>query len=172
MQENNLNITEMNSSNSETTIFRLIALIIKYRGIFFASIIITSLTGLVYALVATTLFRADVTMISNQAEGEALGNLARQYSSIAQLAGISVGTDSPVTDTDRALAVLTSRSFIEEFAQRRNIKPILFKELWDGNKKEWEDWCKSANKPKDIPVLPNVAYKNNGWKNYKDWLGY
>jgi len=39
------------------------------------------------------------------------------------------------------------------------------------NKKEWEDWCKSPNKPKDIPILPNVAYKNNGWKNYKDWLG-
>ena len=38
--------------------------------------------------------------------------------------------------------------------------------------KEWEIWCKSTNKPKDIPVLPNVAYKNNGWKNYKDWLGY
>ena len=141
MQENNLNITEMNSSNSETTIFSLIALIRKYRGIFFASIIITSLTGLVYALDATTLFRADVTMISNQAEGEALGNLARQYGAIASLAGINVGGSSAaaVSDTDRSLAILTSRSFIEEFAVRRNIKPILFKELWDGDKKEWED---------------------------------
>ena len=28
------------------------------------------------------------------------------------------------------------------------------------------------SKPKDIPVVPNLAYKNNGWINYKDWLGY
>ena len=142
MEENNLNNADVTDKNgSENTIFLLIAAIKQYRGIFFASIIITSLTGLVYALVATSLFRADVTMISNQAEGEALGNLARQYGAIASLAGINVGGSSAaaVSDTDRSLAILTSRSFIEEFAVRRNIKPILFKELWDGDKKEWED---------------------------------
>ena len=142
MEENNLNTADVTDKNGiENTIFSLIAAIKQYRGIFFASIIITSLTGLVYALVATSLFRADVTMISNQAEGEALGNLARQYGAIASLAGINVGSSSAtvVTDTDRSLAILTSRSFIEEFAVRRNIKPILFKELWDGDKKEWED---------------------------------
>ena len=142
MEENNSNTPDVTDKNgSENTIFLLIAAIKQYRGIFFASIIITSLTGLVYALVATSLFRADVTMISNQAEGEALGNLARQYGAIASLAGINVGGSGAtvVSDTDRSLAILTSRSFIEEFAVRRNIKPILFKELWDGDKKEWED---------------------------------
>ena len=143
MEENNSNTPDVTDKNgSENTIFLLIAAIKQYRGIFFASIIITSLTGLVYALVATSLFRADVTMISNQAEGEALGNLARQYGAIASLTGINVGgggSAAVVSDTDRSLAILTSRSFIEEFAVRRNIKPILFKELWDGDKKEWED---------------------------------
>ena len=28
------------------------------------------------------------------------------------------------------------------------------------------------SKPKDIPVVPNLAYKSNGWINFKDWLGY
>ena len=142
MEENNLNTADVTDKNGiENTIFLLIAAIKQYISIFIASIIITSSTGLVYALVATSLFRADVTMISNQAEGEALGNLARQYGAIASLAGINVGSSSAtvVTDTDRSLAILTSRSFIEEFAVRRNIKPILFKELWDGDKKEWED---------------------------------
>jgi len=41
------------------------------------------------------------------------------------------------------------------------------------NKKEWDQWCKKNiyTKPKDIPVVPNLAYKNNGWVNFKNWLG-
>ncbi len=37
---------------------------------------------------------------------------------------------------------------------------------------EWDTWCNknSKTKPKDIPVLPNVAYKGRGWISYKDWL--
>ena len=37
---------------------------------------------------------------------------------------------------------------------------------------EWDEWCNnnSKTKPKDIPVLPNVAYKGCGWISYKDWL--
>ena len=39
-------------------------------------------------------------------------------------------------------------------------------------KSEWGEWCNnhSKTKPKDIPFLPNVAYKGCGWINYKDWL--
>ena len=42
------------------------------------------------------------------------------------------------------------------------------------NKKGWDEWCQKNihSKPKDIPVVPNLAYKNNGWINFKDWLGY
>tara|TARA_B100001123_G_C15325528_1_gene1029404 strand:- start:2532 stop:2747 length:216 start_codon:yes stop_codon:yes gene_type:complete len=50
-----------------------------------------------------------------------------------------------------------------EFARSLNLK----------NKNEWDSWC-SENiklKPKDIPIMPNVAYKNLGWISYKDWLG-
>jgi hypothetical protein len=36
---------------------------------------------------------------------------------------------------------------------------------------EWFEYCKSGNKPKDIPSNPNLNYKNNGWKSYGDWVG-
>ena len=41
------------------------------------------------------------------------------------------------------------------------------------NRKEWDEWCKKniKSKPKDIPVVPNLAYKNNGWVDFNDWLG-
>ena len=37
--------------------------------------------------------------------------------------------------------------------------------------KGWKDYCKSGNKPEDIPVNPNRNYKNKGWVNLGDWLG-
>ncbi len=42
------------------------------------------------------------------------------------------------------------------------------------SKKEWDIWCKNniMKKPKSLPTLPNLVYKNNGWVNYQDWLGY
>ncbi|MDH3203339.1 MAG: hypothetical protein OEL81_01510 [Nitrosopumilus sp.] len=36
--------------------------------------------------------------------------------------------------------------------------------------KEWKQYCKSGNKPEDIPSNPNATYKNE-WKGYVDWLG-
>lgn len=55
------------------------------------------------------------------------------------------------------------RSFKEAraFAQDLNIK----------GQKDWKVYCKSGNKPADIPTKPDRSYKNKGWKNWGDWLG-
>jgi hypothetical protein len=37
--------------------------------------------------------------------------------------------------------------------------------------KDWYNYCKSGNKPEDIPSSPNATYKNKGWINYAYWLG-
>ncbi len=36
---------------------------------------------------------------------------------------------------------------------------------------EWLRYCESDEKPDDIPVNPNIAYKNDGWISHNDWLG-
>jgi superfamily II DNA or RNA helicase len=36
---------------------------------------------------------------------------------------------------------------------------------------EWIAYCKSGNKPDDIPKNPNEAYRDKGWSGYGDWLG-
>jgi len=36
---------------------------------------------------------------------------------------------------------------------------------------EWFEYCKSDNKPENMPIKPNQSYKNKGWKNWGDWLG-
>ena len=37
--------------------------------------------------------------------------------------------------------------------------------------REWAKYCKSGNKPDDIPSDPSRSYKNKGWVNWGDFLG-
>jgi hypothetical protein len=37
--------------------------------------------------------------------------------------------------------------------------------------KDWANYAKSKNKPKDIPTAPETVYKNKGWNGMGDWLG-
>lgn len=36
---------------------------------------------------------------------------------------------------------------------------------------EWRNYCKSGNKPTDIPNNPDQYYKDKGWSGFGDWLG-
>ncbi len=36
---------------------------------------------------------------------------------------------------------------------------------------EWKEYCKSGNKPYNIPAMPEHIYKDEGWISYSDWLG-
>src|SRR5262249_44851868 len=37
--------------------------------------------------------------------------------------------------------------------------------------KSWRKYCKSGNKPFDIPTNPQQTYAGRGWKGMGDWLG-
>ena len=39
------------------------------------------------------------------------------------------------------------------------------------SQKEWKDYCKSGQKPENIPAVPQSIYKQDGWKTWGDWLG-
>ena len=36
---------------------------------------------------------------------------------------------------------------------------------------DWRTYCRSAKKPHDIPVAPNIVYADAGWAGMSDWLG-
>ena len=38
--------------------------------------------------------------------------------------------------------------------------------------KEWWAWCKSDQRPDNIPSTPNRSYRDDGWISLPDWLGY
>ena len=58
---------------------------------------------------------------------------------------------------------MTWRSFKEarKFVHKLGLK----------NRDEWRVFCKSGEKPDDIPNHPAGVYKNKGWKTLGDWLG-
>ena len=37
--------------------------------------------------------------------------------------------------------------------------------------KEWRDYCKSGERPNNIPATPDNIYRNDGWISFGDWLG-
>jgi hypothetical protein len=39
------------------------------------------------------------------------------------------------------------------------------------SQKEWRGYCKSGQKPSDIPTNPHDVYANDGWTGFGDWLG-
>ena len=59
--------------------------------------------------------------------------------------------------------------------QDRNFKSFteareFVRSLYLKNQKEWQYYCKSGNKPDDIPANPARTYPTE-WKSYGDWLG-
>ena len=38
--------------------------------------------------------------------------------------------------------------------------------------KEWKEWSKSGQRPANIPSHPDQVYRDAGWVNTADWLGY
>ena len=48
-----------------------------------------------------------------------------------------------------------------KFVQSLNLK----------GEKEWLEYCKSGNKPDNIPFNPRGVFKNKGWKGTGNWLG-
>ena len=39
------------------------------------------------------------------------------------------------------------------------------------SQKEWQEYCKSGDKPKKIPNAPALTYKNKGWTTWGNWFG-
>ena len=40
------------------------------------------------------------------------------------------------------------------------------------SQKEWREWSKSGERPTNIPSSPHQVYRDKGWVNTADWLGY
>ena len=98
--------------------------------------------AVVYALIATEWYSADVLLVPTEERStQGLGGLVGQLGGLASLAGVSVGGG----DNVEPLAVLTSRDFTRAFIEDLDLLTVLFADDWDEERQRWkfedpEDW--------------------------------
>jgi 3-mercaptopyruvate sulfurtransferase SseA len=68
-----------------------------------------------------------------------------------------LGSGAVATQLRRYLPFAEARTFVHSLGLK--------------SEAEWRDYCKSGNKPADIPSNPNVTYSHKGWAGWGDWLG-
>lgn len=55
--------------------------------------------------------------------------------------------------------------------KKHNVAKSFIKKLGLKSVAEWKNYCKSGEKPHDIPNNPDQYYKDEGWIGFGDWLG-
>lgn len=103
----------------------------KWRIIGVAFAVSVVVAGL--SLLLPNWYTAEVTLAPGEERTSAA--LAGPFSSLANLAGISVGGG----DTTEAVAVLKSRDLARTFIERENLLTVIFAEQWDAQQKRWKD---------------------------------
>jgi len=109
----------------------------EYKEYLLIPIVVSVLIAFLYGFLATPIYRANILLSTADEESQNLNRIASQYSrSLAQFAGVSIGGGSPDKSAIN-LAILTSRKFIEQHVTERELRPIIFSNLWDEEKNNW-----------------------------------
>ena len=109
----------------------------SYKKYFLLPLATSILIALIYGLMATPMYRANVLLSTADEEGNNLGRMANQFSSLARLTGVNLGGGGGQDKTATNLAILTSRKFIEQHVVGRDLRPIIFSDLWDKKENKW-----------------------------------
>jgi uncharacterized protein involved in exopolysaccharide biosynthesis len=112
--------TEIDEKLDVVALFRVL---FEYRWTLLLCGVLFGAVAATYALLATPIFRAEVTVtpVHEKDQGSG-GGLAGQLGDIASLAGVNIGEQS---DEMAAKAVLSSRHLIEVFIERYGVLPAL-----------------------------------------------
>ncbi len=115
-----------------------------------AALVAAAVLAYVGALLAPKEYTASITISPtsgsmDQGEGGGLRSLASQFSGLASLAGLSVGSD---TRKQEFLAVLKSERVTQQFITENHLLPILYSKKWDPVQQRWK--VRDARK---IPTL-------------------
>ena len=109
-------------------------------GLFLISLILLgAFLGGVRTYVATPMYRAEATVVpvSDAESASVMAALQSSLGGLASLAGIELGGSGGTSQTE-ALAILTSRSFIEGFVRDENLLPVLFANRWNDDDQAWQ----------------------------------
>ncbi len=92
------------------------------------------------AFLITPVYRSSVLLVPADVEGSGMGSLLGglgELGGLAALAGVNIAGNRSATE--ESLAVLRSREFTEAFIRDRDLLPLLFRDAWDAESKQWRD---------------------------------
>jgi uncharacterized protein involved in exopolysaccharide biosynthesis len=134
------------SHDDEIDLSEIWAVLVKFKKLILLSMLSVSILTAGLSLLMPNVYRAEVLLASTADSktgiASALGGLGG-LGGLASMAGLSLGEGG---SSDESLAVLQSREFLWQFAQKNNLLPVLFESRWDADKKRWK-----SNDPKDQP---------------------
>lgn len=121
----------------EINLFDLWRVLVEQKKLILLFTAISTCVALIYALLATPIYRAEVLLAPVEKEkGGHLGTLAGQFGGLASLAGIDIGGAGSLNE---AIATLESRELTNKFIEDENLLQILFEDEWDSKKKKWKN---------------------------------
>ncbi len=96
--------------------------------------------SVIYALILPPMYQSQVMMVNSDENDRVsqLSGIANQFGGLASLAGINLGS-SGGNEVLTSISILQSRSFIIEFINDNNLKPLLFEDQYDQKNESWED---------------------------------
>jgi len=137
----------------EIDLLELIRTLLQSWKLIVGITIISTGLAVTYALLSPEVFKADTLLASAQEKKSGVSSSIGQFGGLAQMAGISIPSDSNI---EQVIATLESRKFLSLFIENNKLLPVIFENLWDAEKKAW-----ILESDQDEPT-PNDAYSALG----------
>tara|TARA_B100000212_G_scaffold45845_1_gene29587 strand:+ start:3254 stop:4117 length:864 start_codon:yes stop_codon:yes gene_type:complete len=122
------------NDNDSIFIFEFWDLLLHFKYFILGTIALTTIAGVLYALTATPLYRAQVLMIEaeNQGSSQGLSSIASQ---IGGMTGLDIGGSN--NNSDSYVEILKSRTFLEDFINSTDSKKLIFSSSWNNEENDW-----------------------------------
>jgi uncharacterized protein involved in exopolysaccharide biosynthesis len=137
----------MQSSEQDIDLSGILRTLWHRRWWVLVGVLLGAIIGVVLALEATPMYRAEVLLlpVKKAGGGSGLESLAGQFGGLASLAGIDVGGSD---DAAVAVATLKSHRVTSAYIEKMKLLPILYAARWDAQLGRWK-----SSDPKKIPTV-------------------
>ncbi|MDP5211686.1 Wzz/FepE/Etk N-terminal domain-containing protein [Pseudoalteromonas tunicata] len=129
---------ELDTDSSLKSINSVFVQLFNYKWLIILIVFVSSMSSIFFAIKKPNVYTAKAMLVPAKSnEGGGLAKLAGQFGGLASMAGVSLGGDSG-DDTEVALELVKSRSFLQLFIEKRELLPYLLAVTsWDSEQKKY-----------------------------------
>ena len=118
----------------EIDLLKIIRYFLLEWKIIFAISTVSVCLAVAYAFHLTEVFKAETLLAHASENKSAASSTLSQFGGLAAMAGVSIPSDSNV---EQVIATLKSRKFLKYYIDQKNLKSVLFEDIWNPENKTW-----------------------------------